>query len=124
MLEGLSDSLARSFAKETEQIGDIVEGAGVVLTVEARVFAVVTAAALVKLNLVVRVMKEKRKGTRPRKERVFYLPPGGRDKCSGKPIVRRNRMKSLSQPAKKIACVSSQLGRPVTHARFEGNNAL
>ncbi|KHE84161.1 hypothetical protein GE21DRAFT_6836 [Neurospora crassa] len=129
MLEGLSDSLARSFAKETEQIGDRVEGAGVVLTVEARVFAVVAAAAwaaaaLVRLNLVVRVKKEKRKGTRPREERVFYLPPGGMDKCSGKPIVRRNRMKSLCQPAKKIACVSSQLGGPVTHARFEGKNTL
>ncbi|KAK3502074.1 hypothetical protein B0T13DRAFT_465406 [Neurospora crassa] len=123
MLEGLSDSLARSFAKETEQIGDRVEGAGVVLTVEARVFAVV-AAALVRLNLVVRVKKEKRKGTRPREERVFYLPPRGMDKRSGKPIVRRNRMKSLSQPAKKIACVSSQLGGPVTHGRFEGKNTL
>ncbi|EGO61669.1 hypothetical protein NEUTE1DRAFT_98746 [Neurospora tetrasperma FGSC 2508] len=132
MLEGLSDSSARSFAKETEQIGDRVEGVGMVLTMEARVFAVVAAAAwavaaaaaLVRLNWVVRVKKEKRKGTRPREERVFYLPPGGMDKCSGKPIVRRNRMKSLSQPAKKIACVSSQLGRPVTHARFEGKNAL
>ncbi|WPJ61125.1 hypothetical protein SMAC4_13351 [Sordaria macrospora] len=33
-------------------------------------------------------------------------------------------MESMGQPAEKIAGVSSQLGRPVTHANFEGKNAL
>ncbi|KAK3350404.1 hypothetical protein B0H65DRAFT_506049 [Neurospora tetraspora] len=107
---GLSDSLAREVSqRKLDQTGDRVEGTGVMLTVETRVFAVVVAAAWAVAAAVLR---------------VFYPPPSGTDKCPGKPIVRRNRTKPVGQPAKRIACVSSQLGRPVTHARFEGKNAL
>lgn len=119
----LCDSLAGSCAQETRTDWRMTGRKGV-LTLWTRVFAVDAAAALavadavlVRSNLVVRVKKKKAKEEQDAGEKVvFYPPPGGMDECAGHPIVSRNRMESVGQPAKKIVCVSSQLCRPVTQA--------